>query len=275
MDQVEFDDEPIIRNATQTIERPASGRPRPAGRPRGGILLGGGRRRGRLPLVVAGVLIIVLLAFGGGIRFAQNSTQLPAVGQPAARPGRVGPGPTRVVAGVPVGYARSRQGAVAAATNYTVVIGSPTLLDPDARQAALKAMAGPSADPASLNKLSEASDQVVKALGLPPDGLSEEARSEVAFRTIPVAWKLEQYDNSAAAVAIWTTGFIGTAKLPAQETWGVFRVQLRWVDGDWRYADSASEAGPIPAPDQRPPTPPASFVPAANEFQGYTYAPPG
>ena len=54
-----------------------------------------------------------------------------------------GPGPTHVVNGVPVGYAHTQAGAVAAATNYLVTFNGPLVTQPDKYRAAVDEMALP------------------------------------------------------------------------------------------------------------------------------------
>src|SRR5205814_10618586 len=62
---------------------------------------------------------VVLLAAGFGI--GRLSAPAAAGGQQAKVSGQSGPGPWRVENGVPVGYAHTQEGAVAAATGYLVI----------------------------------------------------------------------------------------------------------------------------------------------------------
>jgi len=52
-----------------------------------------------------------------------------------------GPGPTKVEAGVPVGYERSREGAVQAALNYSEALAESLELSVDDRRGVVRAMA--------------------------------------------------------------------------------------------------------------------------------------
>src|SRR5438093_1164930 len=77
------------------------------------------------------------------------------------------------------------------------------------------------------------------------------AGTDVVLRSIPVGWRIDQYDAATAQVAIWATSIGGRTGggVPVREGWGVTTVQLRWVGGDWREATAATADGPVPLPD--------------------------
>jgi hypothetical protein len=236
-------------------------------------------------------LLLVLLAFAAGLAvgralFTARTAAPPATA--ASRPAATAPvaataataapasgaatsevGPRRVVDGVPVGYAHSQAGAVAAATNYATVLSSPLILDADRRHRAIQRLAAPRAAAG----LQRAFDQTVPliAKGL---GARVGAGGEVVLRAIPVGWRLDRYDAAAAQVAIWATGVGGSlAGTPVQEGWGVTTVRLQWSGGDWKLVSTSTSDGPVPIADEQTPTAPAQLVPAAQAFKEYHYAP--
>jgi hypothetical protein len=75
--------------------------------------------------LTAGALVVGLLA---GLGLGHDSDK-------GAKP--IGPGPTKTVAGIPVGYAHSQDGAVAAAANYAESIGPLALATNEDRDAAI------------------------------------------------------------------------------------------------------------------------------------------
>jgi hypothetical protein len=262
---IDNDDRVIFRQPGTTVFDPPPGFDDGPGR-RAGRLFERRPSMRRLVWAAAG-LVVIVVAFGLGASSARHTAR-PA-GTIAA-----GPGSTRTVGGVPMGYAHSEAGAVAAATNYMKVLGSPALLEPSERRALVAAMVVSDEREETLAKLTQAAGQVAKVLQLPTDGLGDK-RATLTFQTIPVRWRLDSYDGRTAQASIWTTGVIGTTTVPVQEAWGTFQITLRWADNDWRYVTSSSTAGPVPAGDRTPPTDTADLVATTAEFQGYTYAPAG
>ena len=98
------------------------------------------------------------------------------------------------------------------------------------------------------------------------------------LRAGPVGWRVEDYGNGAARVAIWVTsvgGSLGGARgpVPVREGWGTTTVQLRWAGGDWKQVASTTTDGPVPIADVAPPTAAPELIDKANQFKEFTYAP--
>jgi hypothetical protein len=203
---------------------------------------------------------------------ATPGTAAAAPAAPAAAATRVGP--RRFEAGVGVGYAHSQQGAVAAAANFTRVLSSDLILDTTKRRAAIAALAAP----AARARLQKTFDQAVVPLrqGL---GVGDTANdgTRVLLRATPVGWRVEDFSDDRAKVAIWVTsvgGSIGgTVAAPIREGWGTTTVELRWVGDDWKLAESTTTDGPVPIADVAPPTAAGELVDKASEFKEFTYAP--
>jgi hypothetical protein len=184
-------------------------------------------------------------------------------------------GPRRFENGVGVGYARSREGAVAAAANYSMVLSSALILDDASRRAAIDTLAAPQAR----QRLQRAFDEAVASLraGLGMTGAAADG-TRVLLRATPVGWRVERYGGGRATIALWVTsvgGSLGGAQgaVPVREAWGTTTVQLRWVDGDWKQLASSTRDGPVPIADVAPPTAAAELIDQANEFKEFTYAP--
>jgi len=203
---------------------------------------------------------------------APSSTAAPRTEAAAASSGV---GPRRVANGVGVGYAHSQQGAVAAAANYTRALSSALILDTARRRAAIDTLAAPEARA----RLQKTFDQAVASLraGLGVRGAAAD-RAQVLLRATPVGWRVEQYSNASAKVAIWVTSVGGSlggdgGTVPVREGWGTTTVTLRWVGGDWKQVQSTTADGPVPIADVAPPTAAGELVSKANEFKEFTYAP--
>jgi hypothetical protein len=258
---------------------------------------------GGLPSMLTTVLLAVVLFLGGllvGRAITRTTAASPPADAPAttavtpasgevATPGTAATtpqaqagaaatsrvGPRRVVAGVPVGYEHSEQGAVAAAANYAKVLSSELILDRTSRRAALAALAAPETLARQQRALDLAVAQLAKGLGT--SGASP-ADGTVLLRAVPVGWRLAEYTGNRATVAIWVTSVLGSLNgpsggVPVQEGWGTTTVQLRWARGDWKQLQSTNVPGPTPIADGATPTAPSRLIPEAQDFKEFTYAP--
>jgi hypothetical protein len=254
---------------------------------------------GGLPTLFTMVLLAIVLFLGGLVVGRATMTDdrsgaapattaaavAPATPTTAASPGTAaapsaeaapatGVGPRRVSNGVGVGYAHTQQGAVAAAANYTRALSSALILDTARRRAAIDTLAAPEARA----RLQKTFDQAVASIraGLGVSGSAGDG-AQVLLRATPVGWRVEQYGQGSARVAIWVTsvgGSVGgSGSAPVREGWGTTTVSLRWVAGDWKQVASATTDGPVPIADVAPPTAAGELVSKANEFKEFTYAP--
>jgi hypothetical protein len=258
-----------------------------------------------------GILAIALVLFAGGLligRWTGATSQAPATPRTATAPQATTPGASapataapqaaqasgdRVWSGrleggfVPVGWAHSEGGAIAAATNYVAVLSSEVLFDPAKRQLAVAAVAAPQARVRLQRELDDSAKTVAAALtrgaaGVGGTGAAAAAGAGAAldpgkliFQTVPVRYRVELYDGARARVAIWTTGVGGYegSSLPVQEAWGVTTVELEWIDKDWKEISATVQDGPVPVADDTPPTPAPVLVGEAQRFKEYHYAP--
>ena len=208
---------------------------------------------------------------------APGATATPgtAAAAPAAGAATSRVGPRKFEHGVGVGYANSRQGAVAAAANYSTVLSSELILEEATRRAAIDTLAAPEAKAGLQKTFDQAVASLRKGLGV----TAENAGSvKVLMRAHPVGWKVDDYGNGTAKVAIWVTGVTGSIggtgpPVPIREGWGTTTTSLRWVKGDWKLVDSTTVDGPLPIADVSPPTPAPELVSKASEFKEFTYAP--
>jgi hypothetical protein len=255
---------------------------------------------GGMPSLLAMALLAVVLFLGGLVlgrasmtrdrtggaapatTAAATATPAPTVASPgtaaapaAAAAATKGVGPRRIENGVKVGYAHTREGAIAAAANYTTALSSDLILDSARRKAAIDTLAAPEAKA----RLQKTFDQAVASLrsGLGVTGAAGDG-AQVLLRATPVGWRVEEYSDRAARVAIWVTSVGGSiggtdGPVPIREGWGTTTVDLRWAGGDWKQVDSTTTDGPVPIADVAPPTAAPELVSKASEFKEFTYAP--
>jgi len=178
-----------------------------------------------------------------------------------------GPGPTRTVAGVPVGYAHSEDGAVTAAAAYSGTIGALALERSEDRTIAISAMS----DPAALGQIRSGLMPGLETLN---KGLSTPTTVNAVVRAAPVAYRLVAYNRVNAEVDLWGVGIVGNDdSLPPAATWGITKVRLRWVDGDWKLAANIEQSpGPTPKSNNAP-SAPQSFAQSIQDFKGFSHAP--
>lgn len=179
------------------------------------------------------IVVVVVIAFLLGRATSDGST--PESPEPAAAP-TADPGPTQELNGVPGGYARTEEGAIAAATNFQLLSGKDNLLEGDALERAMVAMAAPSWKKEAARQAQTGYEYVVDTYG---------ADAEVS--TAVLRYDLAKFSTDRAVVQLWTVSVLsGSSRPTVDEVWGVVTVDLQWVDDDWRVAGVQSRPGPSP-----------------------------
>ena len=216
----------------------------------------------------------IALGFAIGRGTAPGASIRPS---PAATPGPGAPpasGPRIFVSGVPVGYAATKDGAIAAATAYQQYLFGNLLLHPDELRKAVTAVAAPDSVETMIAKFQVASSvleerfQMVTAAskGLPVEVL-----------TFPLTTQVMSYDAVTAKVRIYTCTMLAEqGVLPPSTIWGTVVVTVRRTRDDWELVDSAVDAAApavIPSVQGTQGTAP-TVPPQLNTFQQYIYAPP-
>jgi hypothetical protein len=183
-------------------------------------------------------------------------------------------GPTIFVAGVPVGYAPTRDGAIAAATAYQQYLFGNLLLRPDDLRKAVTAVATPDRTDVLIAKFQVASNVLEQRFRM-VTAASKGIPTEVL--TFPLTTQVMSYDAVNARVRISTCTVLAEQGVVAPTTiWGTVLVTVRRTRDDWQLVDSAVDAGVpsvIPTVQGTPTTTP-TVPPQLNAFQQYIYSPP-
>lgn len=136
---------------------------------------------------------------------------------------------------IALGYSRSEQGAVAAATHFARVMAGASD-DADAYEAAMLALAAPEWE-AEAKKLARNTSAFVK------DRYGEGAT--VTFS--PVRYRLASYADETAVVELWGVTLASGPKIEGiEESWITGTIHLVWSDQDWRVSSQESASGPTP-----------------------------
>lgn len=225
--------------------------------------------RGR-PTVGFVLAVVAALIVGGlvGRLTAPNDRDAPAPRPPSG--GQAGVGPAREQAGVPVGYARSEEGAAAALLNYSVVLARLVLEPPAERQAALRLLATPEFAQRTATQL----DRARAAAEQGPLGAALRGEGTAVFRGGPLGFRVVKATRDEAAVDTWAFGLVAaTSGLEPRMTFQTSTSTLRWVDGDWKLAASRSRPGPAPAVDEDAQVSGRAFVDSVGRLRELRYAP--
>lgn len=194
-------------------------------------------------LVAAGAAALAFLA-GMATRGALGDrppAESPTVEAPVSE--RRGPGPTRETDGAPAGFARTREGARAAAIAYTATLSQRLLYaEPTTAEAAVRAVAA------------DASEDSLVADALA--GL-DAAREPLATGTgatwwavDPLAVKVEAFSPDRARVSVWLVRVLSRQGVVVpQSSWLTETVELVWEADDWHLWADSSRPGPTPVLD--------------------------
>jgi hypothetical protein len=151
--------------------------------------------------------------------------------------------------GVPVGYSRSRAGAVAAATNDGTVLSSTLLFDLPKLRAVERMIYAP----ASRERLMAEVEQGLAMWNNESKILTNAQKGvPLGVKSIPVAYRVESYSDDLAAIQVWRLWVVGQqGAMTATESWSTTAVTLQWQQ-DWKVLDLQSTPGPTPQLGQQP-----------------------
>jgi hypothetical protein len=212
--------------------------------------------RGRVSVIVGTLVVGLVIGILLGFIF-DKGTQVSPEAQP---PATTGSGPFGEENGVPVGYARTEEGAVAAATNFSLLAADDDLLEVDALALAMETLAAPNWKAEARAQAVNGNEFVVDRYGTDADLTGAVLRYEVV-----------EYSSDRAVVRLWTVSVVSGSNRPnVEEVWGTVTVNLVWVDGDWRVEGNESAPGPAPVdlPAGEPEQSASSLMEDFHEFSG-------
>lgn len=223
-------------------------------------------RNARTAMSLRAVVGIGVLSMVAGVALANEVSSRDGAG-PSTPPASaasltadLGTGSTDTTDGIPSGFARTRDGAIAAAAAY-VMTGQPLLdLDPiTAERAVRRLAASASADRFAADTMMQLrSARETLAGGSGP----------IIYRQAVLAHRVQAFDEHRARVAVWNVGVLtreGVA--PPQAAWATSTIDLVWERGDWRIWSETIVPGPAPIlNDSVAPATSAEFTRALDGF---------
>lgn len=202
-------------------------------------------RRRRTGWLVAAVAVSAGFLVGVAVsrtRPADTARPMPLASAVADDPGVDRPGSSALIDGAPAGFARTPDGAVAAAAAF-VTTGQALLdVDPLSAEAAVRQMAS-----------TAGADRQVRDALEDLTGLRNALRSgsgSIVFRQGVLATRLVAATAEAATVEVWSVGVLTRRGIaPPQAGWRTSRLELVWERGDWHIDRETIEPGPAPVLD--------------------------
>jgi hypothetical protein len=194
---------------------------------------------------VIGALVAVA-AFLIGVASSHQGSPLPTGTSPAVA------APTRLVNGIPLGWPRTREGAVGAAVDAASQ-AQDLILYPDRQAPALAP--GYHVDESGL--LSQ---------------LGYQAGSRLLVTDAPVLWRIVDWTPDRAVVDVWGVNVVAMdppGKVPTlAAAWGIQRQALTWQGGDWKL-QKATLLSDAPVPSVLNQTFPTAAGQAMNALDGF------
>lgn len=212
--------------------------------------------RVRTGMVFGALALGILIGVWAGFVLDKGSASPPTTGDSPV----VGPGPTDEENGVPVGYSHTEEGAVAAATNFSLLTTRDDLLDVNALTTAMETLAAPDWKDDAATQAMNGNEFIVDRYGDDADLSGSVLRYDVV-----------DYSPDRAVIRLWTVSVASGSKRPnVEEVWGTLTITLVWSDGDWRVEGNESTPGPAPIdlPAGQPEQSASSLMEDFHEFVG-------
>jgi hypothetical protein len=235
------------------------------GKPRVRVVASAAERDRRRPPIrsLLVILIAAVVAFAIGAATAGTRDLTKSV--------PTGPGPTRSVAGVPLGFSHDRAGAVTALLNYSAVLSDPRVLLDQRRRTQVLSLVATLRYSATFNGAGGAFKRTRNS----PLGRSLAAGVRTAYFATPIAYRVTSYTADRASVEGWGVAVIGNDQgVKPQATWGTTLATVVWQRGDWKIDAVQSTNGPTPAnAAANTPSAPSDFLARLSGFRGVRHAP--
>jgi hypothetical protein len=225
----------------------------------------GARLRRRAPLWTAGFVVVLAIGIVIGTRLASpGERSLQTVTERAAPPTRAAQAPGRPAS---TSSTHTRTGAVAAAARSITAFAGNVLLEPARLHQVVARIASSGSRTQLIEAFEEASAQTRTKLGA-----DTVPKPVIVLRAVPVGYRIEDYSQVRATVAVWYLGIVGSgATVQPQQSWRTQTVSLVWEEGGWKVSSFASSAGPTPALASAEADAPGALFTAIPRFHEFFY----
>jgi hypothetical protein len=217
--------------------------------------------------------LAALLLLAAGIAIGRRTT---ASGQPAAQPAATVTVTVPAEARAPTDaakparapdspFARTPEGAAAAAAAYVSALSGPALLDRAAVSRTLAAIVSTGSRDELIGAYQTAAGRVREQLAV-----ENASDPSVVLRAASAGYRVDGFQRNAATVSVWRVGIVGSgASVPLRQSWRTETVSLVWEDGTWKIDAVRSSPGPTP-PLAGTSTEAAELAAAVSTFEEFT-----
>ena len=171
-----------------------------------------------------------------------------------------GTGPFDEINGIPVGYARTEDGAVAAAANFNLLSAKDELLNEGALAGAMRTLAAPEWADEAERQGKNGYRYVIETYG-----------NDADVSAAVLGYDVVDFGDDRATVRLWiVTTLSGSSRPNVETTWGIVTTDLLWVENDWRVTGIESSPGPAPIelPSGQPELTAHEVMEEFHEFRG-------
>ena len=200
------------------------------------------KRRSNLTNQTVLALVVSALIAGLAINALRNSGSNPSVPELAPTTATSGPGPWSIEGGIPTGFARTQQGAIAAAASYTTIGQALIDLAPTQLPDPVRRYAAAATAPEQITALTDDMAALRQTL--------DKGSGRTRYVKAVLATRLTDYTDERATVRVWNVGvFWRHGAADPQADWTTSTFQLLWEDDTWKVLTETTESGPAPAPN--------------------------
>ncbi len=100
-----------------------------------------------------------------------------------------------------------------------------------------------------------------------PEVIEQFERRSSVLRGAPLGYRIDEFHDGRASVAIWNVAIASTPGQPAQSQWRTLVVDLVWTERGWRVTNGTGVDGPAPS------TPQTELAAEAAGFRSFRHVP--
>lgn len=184
-------------------------------------------------------LAVVLAALAIGLLIGRRSA--PSGSVRAEAPAEAGA--ARTLAGVPVDFPRSADGAAGAVAAYQRAFASASILRPGVLRERIEAVATPD----YVAKMLAANSPGQERIAAGPIGQGLADGLQTLYTAVPIGYRVESFSPQRARILTWGFTLLGNASAVEPAAYfGLTHTELVWTGGEWKIAETQAGFGPTP-----------------------------
>lgn len=221
--------------------------------------------------------IVLLAALGlgalslGWLLGSAGTSPAPAGDRDAAVVASTGADSTATVAGVPVGFPRSAEGAATAVAAYQRAFASPSILRPGVLEKRVQAVTTPDYAMQMIAANVPGRDRIAGG----PIGQGLLHGTQTIYSAVPIGYRIESFSPDRARILTWGFTLLGNADTVEPAAYfGIAHTLVVWREGRWEIAETRAGFGPTPKLATAPgPLGGYDVIDLAKKLKSYALAP--